>query len=521
MWAAGRDPDTKLVVFGARTDRIGVCGTAEVELEDGIAVSIDPHDLDDAELRRQLAEQMGELSAADLERMSAAEPRTPRVDEKGRIAGRVVSIQGADVFVEIGARSEGLVPLDEFEPDEPPTVGQVLSLIAQGFDRESGLMRLSLREARVEADLDSLRVGDVVKARVTGSNIGGLELRLHGLRGFMPMSQVDLVRHEDFSSYMGRWLECEVTEIDRRGKNLVLSRRRVLERQREEEREQLRFQLAEGQVRKGVVRRLTAFGAFVDLGGIDGLLHVSDISYARVNHPKEVLRVGDELEVKVLKVDLVKDRISLGLKQLTPDPWTLVEGKYNVGDTVEGRVTKLMAFGAFVALEQGVEGLIPISEMSWTHRVVHPKDLLSVGDAVRVVVLAADTQKRKISLSLKALGEDPWQGVAERYQPEATVSGAVTRIMDYGAFVHLEEGVEGLVHISQLSDGRVRSVGDIVKVGEVIQVRVLAVDPQQRRISLSLKGVGGDEGGGEDATEAPPPRPERKRKRELRGGLSW
>jgi len=488
-------------------------------------VSIDPRDLDDAQLKRELAEQVSDLTAQELEqRLAAGPPSTPAADGRGRIAGRVVSIKGPDVFVDIGARTEGVVPLDEFEPDEPPQPGQVLNLVPQGFDRESGLMRLSLREARVEADLDSLRVGDIVKGRVTGSNIGGLELRVHGLRGFMPMSQVDLVRHEDFSAFIGHWLECEITEIDRRGKKLVLSRRRVLEREREEERRQLRFQLAEGQVRKGVVRRLTDFGAFVDLGGIDGLLHVSDMSYSRVNHPREVLKEGDEIEVKVLKVDLVKDRISLGLKQLAPDPWTLAADKYRVGETVEGRVTRLMDFGAFVELEPGIEGLIPVSELSWTQRVTHPKQVLNVGDHVRVVLLSVAADKRKISLSLKALAQDPWAGVAERYQPDAVVSGAVTRITNYGAFVQLEDGVEGLVHISQLSDQRVRNVGDVLEVGKVIQVRVLSVDPEQRRIALSLKGLGGP-GSFADSTPAASeahPKPKKKeRKKPLRGGLTW
>ncbi len=489
-------------------------------------MSIDPFELDDAHLNREVADQVGDLSSLELERrMSDARPPTPPTDGKGRIVGRVVSINGPDVFVDIGSKSEGVLPLDEFEPDEPPQVGQVFSLVPQGFDRDSGLMRLSLREAKVQADLDSLRVGDVVKARVTGSNIGGLELRLHGLRGFMPLSQIDLVRHDDFASFMGHWLECEVTEIDRRGKKVVLSRRRVLEREREEERKQLRYQLAEGQVRKGVVRRLMEFGAFVDLGGIDGLLHVSDMSYSRVNHPGELLKEGQEVEVKVLKVDLVKDRISLGLKQLATDPWSQAAVKYRVGDTVEGRVTKLMDFGAFVEVEAGIEGLIPISELSWTQRVRHAKDVLTVGDTVRVAVLAVAADKRKISLSLKALGSDPWAGVTERYQPEAVVSGAVTRVTEFGAFVQLEEGVEGLIHISQLSEHRVRTVKDVVDVGKVIQVRVLSVDAEQRRISLSLKGVGGPAESAAEATaaaeHAAPPAPQKKRKKPLRGGLSW
>lgn len=461
---------------------------------------------------------MGDLSPEDLARLSASPPQAAQPDERGRIPGRIVRISENDVFVDIGGKSEGVVPLDEFEPDEPPAVDQTLSLIPHGFDRESGLMRLSLREAIVEADLESLRIGDVVKARVTGSNIGGLELRVHGLRGFMPMSQVDLEQHDDFGSYIGRWLECEVIEVDRRGKNLVLSRRRLLERHREEERRQLRFQLAEGQVRKGVVRRLAEFGAFVDIGGIDGLLHVSDMSYGRVNDPKDVLKKGQEIEVKILKVDLVKDRISLGLKQLQTDPWTLVEGKYQVGNTVEGRIVKLMDFGAFCELEEGIEGLIPISEMSWTKRIAHPKDILQVNDRVRVAVLALDVAKRKVTLSLKALGEDPWATVTERYQPDTIVSGAVTRATNFGAFVQLEEGIEGLVHISQLAHQRVRAVTDVVKPGEVIQVRVLSIDPDQRRISLSLKGTTDEP---EQAAPEEPAAKPRKRKRELRGGLSW
>ena len=324
---------------------------------------------------------------------------------------------------------------------------------------------------------------------------------------------------------MGHWLECEVTEIDRRGKKVVLSRRRVLERQREEDRQQLRFQLAEGQVRKGVVRRLADFGAFVDLGGIDGLLHISDMSYSRLNHPSDVLKEGDEIEVKILKMDLVKDRISLGTKQLAADPWTLMAGKYHVGDTLDGRVTRLLDFGAFVELEPGIEGLIPLGELSWTQRVHHPREIVNPGDAVRVAILAVSAEKRKISLSLKALAADPWNGVTERFQPEAVVSGAVTRLTEFGAFVQLEEGIEGLVHISQLSEQRVRSVKDVVDVGQVLKVRILAVDPAQRRISLSLKGLAGETAAAEQtaaagAEAAPAPR-KKERKKPLRGGLSW
>jgi small subunit ribosomal protein S1 len=488
-------------------------------------VAIDPHDMEDADLKRQLDDAIGELSPDDFKDLASARTAEPKADERGRIRGRIAGIRGSDVFVDIGGKSECILSMDEFEPDQPPTVGQVLDLVPQGFDRETGLMRLSRSEAKLEADLATLRIGDIVKARVTGCNIGGLELRVQGARGFMPMSHVDLVRLEDFSGFIGRWLECEVTEVDRRGKNMVLSRRRVLERQREEERQQLRYQLAEGQTRMGKVVRLTEFGAFVDLGGIEGLLHISDMSWGRLGHPSDLLKVGQELEVQILKINLVKDRVSLGMKQLSPDPWTVVPANYGVGSTVQGRVLNLMNFGAFVELEPGVEGLIPISEMSWAQHVRHPRDLLKENDQVRVSVLALDAENRKITLSLKALEQDPWAGIQDRYQPEAIVTGAVTRITNFGAFVQLEEGIEGLVHISQVSDRRVNRVEDVVEPGKVVKVRILSVDPEQRRISLSMRAVEPVPVPAPAAVPVPgapaPSPPKEKRQRPLRGGLSW
>ncbi|MFH1747719.1 MAG: S1 RNA-binding domain-containing protein [Planctomycetota bacterium] len=486
-------------------------------------MSIDPHEMDDAEVKRQLDEALEQVSPEEFERMAQSQIHEPTTDERGRIRGRILAIRDSDVFVDIGGKSEGFLSIDEFEPDQPPTIGQVLDLVPHGFDRDSGLMRLSLRETKLTADLDTIRIGDVVKARVTGSNIGGLELRVQGARGFMPMSQVDLVRHEDFASFIGHWLECEVTEVNRRGRSLVLSRRRILEREREEERQQLRFQLAEGQTRAGKVVRLVDFGAFVDLGGIEGLLHISDMSWSRLKHPSQLLKQGDEIEVHVLKIDLVKDRISLGLKQTTPDPWTLVSTNYQVGNTIEGRVVKLMNFGAFVELQPGIEGLIPASEMSWSQHVRHPKDFLKEGDNVRVSILAIEAENRKLTLSLKALASDPWTNVAERYTPDTLVSGAVTRVAKFGAFIQLEEGVEGLVHISQLSDRRVRTVEDVIKPGEVVKVRVLSVDTEQRRIALSLK-TAETPASEADMDDTPPEQesePKKKRKRPLRGGLAW
>lgn len=494
-------------------------------------MSTDPQKIDDAEIKQQLEAALGGMTAEELNRQMSGRSGHGHghghghrhAESKGRIRGTIVSIRGADVFVDIGGKSEGVLALDEFEPEKPPVVGQVFDLVPHGFDRDSGLMRLSLSEVRLDAEGGQLKVGDVVKAKVTGTNIGGLELRIHGVRGFMPLSQVDIVRHEDTASFLNHWLECEVVEVDRRGKSAVLSRRRLLERQREADRKVLKEQLAEGQTRKGVVRRIAEYGAFVDLGGIDGLLHVSDMSYSRVNNAGDVVKVGDEVEVRILKIDWEKDRVSLGMKQLAPDPWSLVTTNFSLGATVDGKVTKLMDFGAFVELQPGVEGLIPVSEMSWTQRVRHPRDILNVGDSVRVAILAVDPAKRKLTLSLKALGEDPWKDIASKFQPETTVTGAVTRIVDFGAFVSLADGVEGLVHISQLSDQHVRRVSDVVEPGKVVQVRVLSVDPAQRRISLSMKSATPPAAAEpETPTETPAaPSPKKKRERPLRGGLSW
>jgi small subunit ribosomal protein S1 len=484
-------------------------------------LSIDPRELEGDDVQQELDRALESLSSEDMQALTAPREAQRPVDEHGRIAGTIIEVRGADVLVDIGGKSEAFVPVDEFESDQPPIPGQLRSFAMHGVDPESGQVRLSLREVRLDADLESLRAGDVVEARVTGVNIGGLELIVKGLRAFMPKSQVELGRVEDFTPYIGKRLEAEVSEVDRRAKTLVLSRRRMLERQRERSREELKYALAEGQVRAGVVRRLADFGAFVDLGGMDGLLHVSDLSYARVQHPSEILKVGQKVDVKILKIDLVKDRISLGMKQLAPDPWGVALGNYRVGATVEGRVMRLMDFGAFVELEPGIEGLLPVSELSWTQRVRHPKDLLKPGDAVRVAILALDGEKRKLTLSLRALGPDPWSDVQTRYAPGTVVSARVTRLADFGAFVQLEEGVEGLIHISELSDKRVRAVADVVQPDQVIKVRVKSVDPEQRRISLSLRGIGED---GQPLPEpaavaSHEPAAARRKRRPLRGGL--
>lgn len=485
-------------------------------------MTVDPQEFNQDDFKIELDQELGELSPDEMERLAQAQPRSTAPDERGRVNGIVIQIRNDDVIIDLGGKSEAFVPLSEFDPAQPPEPGQSHSFVMQGIDQDSGMMRLSLREARLDADIQSLKIGDVLELRVTGVNVGGLELKSERIRAFMPKSQVELHRVDDFSQFIGRKLECEISEIDRKGRNLVVSRRKILERQREEEREAARSTLTEGEVRTGAVKRITDFGAFVDIGGIEGLLRVGDMSYARVGHPKDVVKVGEQIQVKVLKIDHKKDRIALGMKQLAPDPWEVVDANYRAGATVEGRVTKLMNFGAFVELEPGVEGLIPVSEMSWTQRVHHPKDVLSEGDNVRVSVLTVDAGKRKLSLSLKALAEDPWEGVDQRYPPNAMVKGAVKRLADFGAFVQLEEGIEGLVHVSEMSDKRIRTPGDIVKEGDVIDVRVKSVDLGQRRIALSMKKEDtSSEASADDiaAFQAATARAAKPRKKKLRGGL--
>lgn len=487
-------------------------------------MSIDPREIDNEELKRELDSALGNLAPEDFDTGDMPEVAEAQPDERGRIRGTIIDVRGPDVVVHLGGKSEAFVPVMEFGEDDPPQVGQSREFIAQGRDKETGAWQLSLHEAKHAAALEALKPGDVIEARVTGLNIGGLELMHNQVRCFMPKSQVELERIEDFTPYIGRKLEGEITEINRKGKSAVMSRRKLLERQRDAAREEMRSHLAVGESRTGTVRRLADFGAFVDIGGgVEGLLHISDMTYGRVGHPKEVVKVGDQVQVQVLKVDHERGRISLGMKQLKSDPWGLAAANYRPGSVVEGKVVKLMDFGAFVELEEGIEGLIPISEMSWGKRVHHPRDVVNAGERVRVSILSVDADKRKMSLSLKALGEDPWRTVAERYTADSVVKGRVSKLAEFGAFIELEEGVEGLVHISELSDKHVRRVADVVNEGDVVEVRVKAVDIEQRRISLSMKPKDAPgaqahaetaAGGIEAASHA-----SKKRKKPLKGGL--
>jgi small subunit ribosomal protein S1 len=438
--------------------------------------------------------------------------------------GKVVSVSKDDVFVDFGGKSQGIASIIQFA-DEIPEVGTEMDFIVEKYDTTEGVLVLSKRGATAASvSWETLEVGQVVEATVTGVNKGGLELEVKGMRAFMPAGQVELFHVASFDDYIGRKVTAEVTRFEREAKNMVLSRRNVLEREREENKTKLLAELAEGQIRRGTVRAVMDFGAFVDLGGIDGLLHVSEMTFKRGIRPSEIVKEGDVLDVKVVKIDRENRKLALSLKQARgTDPWADAGTKYAVGSTITGRVVKVENFGCFIEVEEGIDGLLPVSEMSY-QRIRHPSDLAKVGDTLKLVVISQDPVQRKMSFSLKQAGPDPWKAAKEKYFVDAIVEGKVTRVVDFGAFVELEAGLEGLVHVSELSDKRVRTPGDVVQVGQEVKVRVLEVDVDHRRIGLSLRRVYEKKAaeGAAAATPAAPAKPAAPRpKIQLKGGLDF
>ena len=476
------------------------------------------------EIDREVAEAMAEMDATDLAEFSegidtgtrGAVIEAESVEPGSELTGTVVGVSGEEVFLEFGVKCQGIIPRAQFGKKEVLCAGRRVDVVVERYDRDSGLLIVARKGAVQRATWENLKAGMLVEGRVTGLNKGGLELDLKGIRAFMPASQVDAAPMKDISLLIGQTVRCEVIELDRRGKNVLLSRRRIIERELVEQREKLLNDLAVGQVRKAVVGNITDFGAFVDLGGIDGLVHIRDLSWGSVEKVTDVLSPGQEIEVKVLKVDRERGRISLGFKQAQPDPWAGVEERYPVGTQLKARVVRLASFGAFAEVETGVEGLIPISEMDWG-RVARASDVASEGDMVDVTVIRVEPQKRRLALSIKQATPDPWEGVLESFEAQSLVKGRVTRLADFGAFVELAPGVEGLIHISELADRRVKSCGEVVEVGQVIEVRVLGVDREHRRIGLSIRAV--REAPEQTADEAPKKQP-KKRKKPLRGGLA-
>ncbi|MCP4247281.1 MAG: S1 RNA-binding domain-containing protein [bacterium] len=477
----------------------------------------------DDDLAREVEAAMAAMDESELAELTGKAPAPQRdQDEAGAVRqGRVVGIYGDDVFVDLGGKSQAVVPRSQFGKEEVLEIGAPTEVVIERFEPESGLLIASRDGAIRHAHWDSLFVGAVVEGRVTGMNKGGLEVNLNGIRGFLPASQVDIVHVKDISTLLSQKVCCEIIELKKRSRNVLLSRRKVLERERQEAKDKLLAELQPGQLHQGVVGNLTDFGAFVDLGGVDGLLHISDLSYGQVSKVEDLLHVGQTVEVKVLKVDKERGRISLGLKQVKPDPWANAAEKYAVDTRLTVRVLRTEKFGAFAELEAGVQGLIPLSEMSWT-RIGRASDVVKVGEMVEAVVIRVEPQKRRIALSLKQTQTDPWSEVLKCFPQDTVCQGKVTKCAEFGAFVEIAPGIEGLVHISELSDRRVSKCEEVVQPGEQVEVRVLGVDTEQRRISLSVKAVHTaplEAPAGEAPDKEGPPK-KKKRKRPLRGGLA-
>lgn len=448
------------------------------------------------------------------EGVQEAAPPAPPVPVLVTHRARVTRVTAEEVLAEIDGR-QGSVPIIEFIGQPLPKEGDEFSVIIERDDPETGQLLLSKRQADEQTFWDSVKPGEILEGVVTGMNKGGLDIDIGGARAFLPASQVDTHRLRDISTFIGEHVRCVVTQVDRTTRDLIVSRRKLIDRERKARRTELLKSLQEGEVRTGTVSNIMDYGAFVDLGGVDGLLHITDMSWARLKHPSEMVQVGQELQVRVLKVDRSGGKVSLGLKQIAPDPWEGVETRYPEGSRLRARVVRLADFGAFLELEPGVDALLPASEISWSRRTAPLSELVHVGDEPEVVVLKVDPARKRISVGMKQIEENPWTSAETRFAVDTVHRGKVSKIVDYGAFVEVAPGIEGLVHISELSNQRVRSVGDVVKEGQDVEVRVVKLDLKAQRISLSMR---------------PKPEPMRHveesakrktaRKRPLRGGLA-
>jgi small subunit ribosomal protein S1 len=421
------------------------------------------------------------------------------VDLNSIVEGRVIRIDEDRVLVDVGFKSEGTIPLSEWEEEEQtPQIGERIKVLVEDVEDTTGgggdpygMISLSKRKAEKilawQEMMKTIKEGQVVTGTCTRKIKGGLLVDI-GVNVFLPASQVDIRRPHDIGEYIGRVVQCEVLKIDEARRNIVVSRRSLIEKQRQEDREQLLRELQVGQVRKGVVKNIAEFGAFVDLGGIDGLLHITDMSHGRIGHPSELVSIDQEIDVMILNIDYEREKIALGMKQMTPSPWDNVEEKFPVGSRQRGKVVNVMSYGAFVKLEEGIEGLVHISEMSWTKRISHPNELVQINDEIDVVVLGIDKEKQEISLGMKQTQRNPWEDVAERYPEGSLIQGKVRNLTNYGAFIELEEGIDGLLHVSDMSWTRkISHPNEMLEKGQEVECRVLSVDQDRRRIALGLK----------------------------------
>jgi small subunit ribosomal protein S1 len=410
------------------------------------------------------------------------------------VTGRIIGITANSVIVDVGYKSEGLIPIEEFTDrggDLSVRVGEDVDVLLEKTEDLEGHVLLSYQKAQrmrrwTEVER-AYKEGRIIKGRITDRIKGGLTVDV-GLRAFLPGSLVDIKPVKNLESLRGQELEFKVISLDRRRNNIVLSRKAVLETELVKKKAETLKKLEEGARLKGTVKNITDYGVFIDLGGIDGLLHITDISWGRVNHPSEHFTVGDEVEVVVLKFDPETERVSLGYKQRTDDPWTLVDKKYPIGSRVHGRVVSIVDYGAFVEIEEGVEGLIHVSEMSWTKKVVNPAKILEVGDEVEAIVSELDMEQRRISLSLRQTERNPWEELEDSHPEGSVIEGKVRNLTEFGAFVEITEGIDGLIHVSDMSwTKRVKHPSEVLKKGDVVKARITNIDVENQRVSLSIK----------------------------------
>lgn len=417
-----------------------------------------------------------------------------RITEGEIVSAQVIGKTETDIILDVGFKSEGAVPLEEFADPDEVEMGDSVDVLLESLEDEEGVVVLSKKKA------DFLRVWEKIKdafdnnrpvqGRIKRKIKGGVTVDLMGVDAFLPGSQIALRRVPNVDDLLGDEYDFKILKLNKRRRNIVVSRRVLLEEERAGKREELKKELSVGDVRPGIVKNITDFGAFIDLGGMDGLLHITDMSWGRIGHPSEVCEIGQSLEIKILDIDWDRERISLGLKQLQEYPWKNVAEKYPVGTRVLGRVVSITNYGAFVELERGIEGLVHISEMSWTRNVRHPSQLVGINDKVECVVLRVDEEAQKISLGMKQVEEDPWLALPAQYPPGTKIRGLVRNLTSFGAFVEVEAGIDGLVHISDMSwTRRVQHPAEVLRKGEEVDVVVLSIDPDQKRISLGLKQV--------------------------------
>jgi small subunit ribosomal protein S1 len=412
------------------------------------------------------------------------------------VKGKVLQKRTNEVLVDIGYKSEGVISLSEFDDGDQLEVGSEVEVLLERLENDEGMVVLSKEKAAQKQNWEKIvqifNNGGLISGKVKAVVKGGLMLNV-GVEAFLPGSQVDIIAPKDLRVYEGKTLECKIVKLNEERKNVVLSRRELIEAERAEKRSKLLGGIEKGSTVKGTVKNITDFGAFIDLDGLDGLLHITDMSWSRLNHPSELLKVGQEIEVLVLDIDREKERVSLGLKQKTDNPWDKIAEKYPVNMKVKGKVTNLVPYGAFVELEPGIEGLVHVSELSWTKRIARPADVLTQGQEIEAVVLGVSKEDQKVSLSVRQLDTNPWEVVTAKYPTGTHVKGKVRNLTAYGAFVELEEGIDGMIHVSDLSWTRkINHPSEMLKKGDDIEAEVLEIDKANQRISLSLKHLADD-----------------------------